>query len=400
MKILAISYLFPNSEYPNYGIFVLNRLKAVQKYHEIKVVNPIPWFPFSNRFKRYRNFNRIPFKETINGIPVYHPRFFIVPGIFTFIHAFTFLLAVFPLCLRLKKRYLFEIIDLHWTYPDLLTGFILAKFFKLKHLVTVRGKEALLWNFKNEIYKKEASIRALILKQLICRVDFLIVLSNELKSLCVSTGVSSQKIAVIPNGVDHCIFFYKDKENCRIKLGLRKDQKIILMVGALIYGKGFDRVLKIFPEVLKAYPDCVLKIIGSEGPAGDYRDELNELVIKHNLEKKVDFIGQVKNHDLVLWYNAADLFCLPSRSEGSPNVLSEALACGCPSVATNVGSVSEILTEKKMGIITEIEKGQLLLDILFCIGNDFDRKKISKSMHQYNWDWCAQRVNKIYRQLS
>ena len=49
MRVLAMSYLFPNSIYPNSGVFVLNRLKAILNYHEVKVINPIPWFPAASR---------------------------------------------------------------------------------------------------------------------------------------------------------------------------------------------------------------------------------------------------------------------------------------------------------------------------------------------------------------
>jgi len=401
MRILVISYLFPNRIYPNHGIFVLNRLKAVQAYCDIKVINPIPFFPFSTRFRRYKDFNKIPYIEIIEGIEVYHPRFFIIPRFFKWLDAITFAIATVPLAIKIKKVYPFDIIDLHWTYPDILSGYILSKIFKKKLLITVRGKEALnLFPTESDgsIYCEENSLRTRILKYLLPKANFVITLSKELETLCLAYGISSQIVRTITNGVDNVAFHYLDKEKCRLKLDLSKDKRIILSVGSLIYGKGFDRIISIFPDILNHYPDSEFYIIGSEGPAGSYKKELLELISLYGLKDNVKLIGHVDNHDLLLWYNAADIFCLASRGEGSPNVLTEALACGCPSVATDVGSVSEIICQDFMGIVVNNEK-LLLKAILSAFSKQYDRKVISDFMRQYDWDWCARNVIQIYHRL-
>ena len=79
LKVLALSYLFPNRNKPDHGIFVLNRLKALSQYVDIKVINPIPWFPGQNLFDRYQHRSDIPLQDIIGGLDVYHPRFFSVP---------------------------------------------------------------------------------------------------------------------------------------------------------------------------------------------------------------------------------------------------------------------------------------------------------------------------------
>lgn len=389
-KILAVSYLFPNKEYPNYGIFVLNRLKAINKYCDVKVINPIPWFPFCSRLSRYKNYCQIPKKEVIDGIEVFHPRFLIIPRYFKFLDALTFCLAVIPLAWKIRKKYLYDIIDLHWTYPDLLSGYILSKITKKKQIVTIRGKEAL--------HPDNYFIRSII-KHLISKSDFVISLSKELRNICLSYGVILQKSSIVSNGVDVETFRFLDKEICRAKLGLRKNERIILTIGSLIYRKGFDSIIKIFPEIIKRYPDTSLYIIGSEGPEGDYKKELNEIIIQNNLQKNVHFAGQVANSDLVEWYNSADIFCLASRGEGSPNVLLEALACGCPTVSTDIGSTPEILTEEFMGIITKNSSSHLLQGLKQILSRVYEREKSSNYMRQYDWDWCAKQVVSLYRKV-
>ena len=173
MKILALSYLYPNSLYPHYGIFVHNRLKAVSKYHEVKVINPIPWFPGCGRLARYKNYDKIPLEENIDGIDVYHPRFFVIPKLFKFIDAFTYKAAVMPLVEKIYKSYPFDLVDLHWTYPDLPTGTALKKKYRKKMVVTLRGKEA--------FHIGEGKVREILIRKNLGQADAVICLSGELQ---------------------------------------------------------------------------------------------------------------------------------------------------------------------------------------------------------------------------
>ena len=391
MRILAISYLFPNGQYPNYGIFVLNRLKAINRYYDVKVINPIPWFPFSTFLERYKNYHRIPKREVIEGIEVFHPRFLIIPRFLKLIKIISFFAAVFPLAAKIKKEFPFDILDIHWTFPDLPTGRLIAEYYKKKQLITLRGKEALFSN--GTLYYKKVII------PLIGKSDAIISLSRELADICVAEAVPQEKIHIVRNGVNVTTFYFQEKTKCRERLGLPQNERIVLSVGSLIYGKGHDRIIRIFPEILKRYPDASLYIVGSIGPEGNYRKELFELVKKYSLTGKVRFTGAVKNTDLLLWYNAADIFCLASRGEGSPNVLSEALACGCPSISTDVGAVSEILQNESMGKVIPNNDQSLLPGLLDVLDREYDREMISFVMKKYDWDWCAKKVIKVYKEV-
>ena len=200
MKILALSYLYPNSQYPHYGIFVHNRLKAVSRYHEVKVINPIPWFPGCGRLSRYRNYNAIPAHEIIDGLEVFHPRFPIIPRFCKSLDALTYRAAVMPLAARLRQTYPFDLIDLHWTYPDLPTGTALKKKYGKKMVVTLRGKEA--------FHRGEGPIREALIRSHLLQADGVISLSRELQDMAVEVGVDSGRCHVIRNGVDTSKFYY------------------------------------------------------------------------------------------------------------------------------------------------------------------------------------------------
>ncbi|MDU0356364.1 hypothetical protein RS130_22935 [Paraglaciecola aquimarina] len=74
-RILAISYLFPNCNQPNHGVFVLNRLKAMSRYADITVINPIPNSPLHGFIGKFAVLKDIPEKEELGGLSVHHPRF-------------------------------------------------------------------------------------------------------------------------------------------------------------------------------------------------------------------------------------------------------------------------------------------------------------------------------------
>lgn len=396
--VLVISYLFPNSVYPGFGIFVFKRLKAVSKYKNVMVINPVPWFPFSRFIKRYRNFHLITEKEVIDGLEVYHPRFFVIPGYFKFLDSITFLISVLPLAYRIKKKFELELVDIHWTYPDILSGHVLSKLCKVKYAVTIRGKAALNIFLKNGMTNsigQEFSIRTLILNFFLRRADSVICVSKELADLSENIGVSSKRIQVISNGVDPDTFYRMDKELSREKLGLELKRPIILSVGNLIYGKGFDRVL----SAMKDLPDLTYYIAGSTGPAGDYEKQIRLKIKDLCLESRVVLLGQLNQDELRVWYNAADLFCLPSRSEGSPNVLNEALACGCPCLATCVGTVPQIIDNEKYGLVVSNSAGGIQNGLSKIQSMSFNREEIAQNFKRLSWDRCAQDVVGNYAKI-
>jgi glycosyltransferase involved in cell wall biosynthesis len=117
----------------------------------------------------------------------------------------------------------------------------------------------------------------------------------------------------------------------------------LVAAGRLSFQKGFDRLLQAFPALLAKKPDSRLWILGQ----GELENSLSSSIRQKGLEDKVRLVGFQSNP--YRWFKHADLFVLPSRFEGLPNTLLEALACGCPVVALrHPGGTEEIL--QKLGI--------------------------------------------------
>ena len=387
-KILAISYLFPNCNQPNHGIFVLNRLIAMSKYADVTVINPIPDSPLHRFINKFNVLKSIPEKEALGGITVYHPRFLSIPGFLKSIEINTYKRAVDRVIQQIGVD--FDLVDLHWTFPDLPTGYHLRQKYQVPFNVTLRGMEA--------FHFQDKDIRQKIVAKYLREANQVISLSEEMAVAADKIAQTAKRTTLIRNGVDTNKFYYLDKTDCRDKLGLNQSQQIILGVGALIKRKGFDLVMKALAVLIQQakFSNLLFYILGAEGAEGDYRSELKNYVRQHGLENHVVFQGAVLNQDLVTWYNAVDVFCLPSRGEGSPNVLTEALACGTPAIASKVGSVPEIMvSEPNLGVVFEYENVLQIVEALEqLLVVEFDRKKSAQQFSKYTWDWCAQQVMK------
>ena len=118
----------------------------------------------------------------------------------------------------------------------------------------------------------------------------------------------------------------------------------------LIEGKGLQYVIPKLNEIKKiANKEIHLTIVG-EGP---YRNELERITQDSNADAMVSFCGFKKKEDLIPYYQNADIFILPSLSEGMPNVVLEAMASGLPVVMTPCGGSKELIDDN--GFVVDIE---------------------------------------------
>jgi len=141
----------------------------------------------------------------------------------------------------------------------------------------------------------------------------------------------------------------KEKSELRDRIGCNDQTRILLSVGRLSYEKGHADLVQSFPEIRDLVGDLPLRLlIVGEGPE---RPRIEKLCRSLNLSNVVTLVGQ--QHSIDPYYAIADLFVLPSLSEGCPNVLLEAMAAGIPVVATEVGGVPEIATNGKDAILVK-----------------------------------------------
>ncbi|MGH8064836.1 MAG: glycosyltransferase family 4 protein [Candidatus Entotheonellia bacterium] len=386
MKALVLTSLYPNNISPSHGVFIKERMRHVAKLDgcHIKVVAPVPYFPPLKVSSRWR-FSQVRRHEIIDGLEVFHPRYFITPKVGMTSYGLTMFLSLLPLVKRIQRDFDFDVIDSHFVYPDGFAAILLGRVLRRPVVVSARGSDI-------NLYAEFPLIRRL-LRYTLRQAHKVIAVSRALKEAMMRLGIGEEKIAVIPNGVDLHKFYPFPKEEARRQLGLPHG-RVLLSVGNLLPLKGFDLFIKAFKILLdeRRETNLHLVIVGE----GEARRELSELVVALNLDDRVRLVGEVAHDELYRWYSAADLFCLLSSREGWPNVLLEALACGTPVVATAVGGIPEIMSSRGIGLLTQRSAPAIAAAMAVALDRAWDAKVIRHYAREHTWDRAALAIFRIF----
>jgi len=377
MDVLTLTTLYPNALQPRHGIFVRNRLCAIDALEgfERRVVAPVPHCPLvsmvSDRYKLYEN---MPAQETRDGVKVYHPKYFTLPGVSFFDNAISMAKAAESIIEQLyPDNEQFDLIDGQYLYPDGVAAYHFARKHGKPLILTARGSDVNYW-------MKQKKARSQILEA-IEYADQVICVSAALKKSLLEHGIDENKLSVVINGVDPTCF------NANVAANPLREE-YYLSVGNLIPLKGHDITLNAF----EGLPRKRLIIVGD----GEQRENLKKQAINLGIQKRVQFIKHLEQDKLAEFYAGATATILMSSMEGMPNVVLESLAVGTPVIASDVGGISEVVN-KDNGILLKGRYEYELIDALNNIGSlDRSREQISNTVEQYRWSDVAQNQFEIY----
>ncbi len=387
MRFLVFTTLYPNAQMPAHGIFVENRLRAFLQRHkaDVRVIAPVPWFPFGHKaFGKYGCWARTPHRETRHGIEVFHPRYAIPPKI-----GMNTAPQALARCFRAEIKeatrdgWDFDFIDAHYFYPDGVAAATVAKEISKPLVITARGSDITL-------LAQHARPRAQILKAAL-GADAIITVAAALKDELVKLGAPAQKIHVLRNGVDLEAFTPGDRKAARA--ALRVCGPVIVSAGHLIARKGHDLVI----DALRHIPDATLLIVGD----GAERMRLERQVKSAGLGSRVRFLGPVAPEKMPEIYRAADILALASSREGWPNVLLEAMACGAPCVATDVGGSAEVIREPAAGrIVVERTPDAIAREINALLTHPPGAAQTRAYAERHSWDGTTDAMATIASELT
>ncbi len=389
MKILVLSNLFPNRKDPAHGIFIKNRVMQYRNHgHELTVFVPIAWTPGLQKIIGTFDFNGFTYQDNIEGTKVVYFKYFHLPKVGMLLQPFSIYISAYFLIKKYGKHFCFNLIDAHYLYPDGVAAAILSKKLNLALIQSARGSDInIFFGFR---ITKFMIVRSLTFSNKIVTV------SEGLKKILIQNGIDNDKIHVIPNGVDHTKF-YPIMPLILKRSGNAHRTKRILMVGHLKEQKGQDLLIKVLRQMddLNLPYRIVAYFIG-HGP-------LENLIIREakvkNCRNRIVLVGTVLNDQLVRWYNRMDLLCLLSESEGSPNVILEAISCGLPVLATDVGDLRNIVTER-IGVIIENREIRTISSALqYMLNTQWNRQYIATYSARFNWQMVSRETNNIIKSI-
>ena len=192
----------------------------------------------------------------------------------------------------------------------------------------------------------------------------LVTVSEKTRRLALAEGVKAERISVIQNGIAPMLFEGEHRLEVRRDAGIGADDPFLLAVGRLVPVKAHEVLISAMSAVLKEFPNAKLGICGD----GVLRPNLEAQIKLLDLESAVKLFGEQGNVAKFLF--SADVFVLPSRSEGLPMALLEAMSAGLPVVATGLDGVAEVVLEGEHGLFAPIDDSDALANVILQLLRD------------------------------
>lgn len=281
-----------------------------------------------------------------------------------------------------------DIVHCHWTISGLV-AYLATRLWRGRPLVlSVRG---------SDIHLVERGLVAQLHRRIYACMDVVVAVSEDIADKLEAHGVSRAKIRVVPNGVDRR-FHPGDRAALRRRLDLPAAEFIVVFVGLLVPVKGLDVLIEALARLGGEKPLCVL--VGD----GPLRLDLQRQAERLGIGDRLRLVGRQSSQDIPDWMVAADMLVLPSRSEGRPNVVLEAQACGIPVVATAVGGTPELVRNGVTGLLVDVDDAEglaLAIDRVRSDGamRDHIVRAGREQAQQLTWAASAGQMAAIYREL-
>jgi len=385
VRLLTYTNLYPGADHPRHGIFVEERLRHLVASGDVTAsvcalrpqnsANPFRFFGRSINLGT----------ELRHGISVNYATVPSLPLITNWVDPLLWANATQDVV----EKQIGEIgrgvvIDAHFLYPDGVAAVILGRRLGLPVVLSARGSDV---NIKceNPIMRRWVRWAAI-------HCSALITVSQALANRLTGLGITAKTIVALPNGVDLNKFRWTPSKRCFP--GIKAAKTILLSAGHLLEAKGHHIAIQALPDL----PDTHLLIVGE----GSYEQALRSQTVQLEVADRVHFLGYVPHTEMAEVFSKADFTILASENEGMPNVVLESLACGTRVIATNVGGVSEVLTEAVAGELMKSRDAAALRDSLTTLQASEHSRDATRLFATLNLDWSntVERQQALYERIA
>lgn len=245
------------------------------------------------------------------------------------------------------------------------------------------------WGQGSDIYLPGRFTR-MTSKPIIQNADAVLALTKDMRQKM--QGIYDRDISIVPNGVELERFKIPPRDK------RKDDAKAVIFVGRLHPLKGVQYLIEAMVIVHQELPDVKLVVVGD----GIERAKLEKFAEELNLNGCIQFTGQLPQESIPRLMHQAEVFVLPSISEGFGIVNLEAMAAGLPIVATNVGGIPDVIEEGVNGFLINAKNSdEIAGKLLILLQDDGMRKEISVNnkwkAELYAWDKITAKVETEYK---
>lgn len=369
MRLLIVTSQFPIAGEPNRGRPIHQTVRELSKLADVRVLSPVARYP---RWATPRSY-LFRAADPAHTVPDCDVRYVEYPALPLLTRPFNGWLCARTLHAPLRA-FAPDVVLSYWLYPDAFGAMHAARRAGLPLVVGARG---------SDLRVRDAISRRLT-RPVLHAAQRILVVSEDLGRVAARDyDADPARIRAIPNGCDATIFHPRDRGEARVALGIDADAELVVYVGRLVPEKGLRELLDAMALLAPQRPKLQLALVG-EGPM---RTGL-ETRIAADPTLRVHLAGAQGPHEVARWMAASDLVTLPSYSEGHPNVLVEALACGRPVVATPVGGIPEVVDAECGLLVAARDPDALAAGLRDALDRRWDDDALSRRFSR-GWDAVA-----------
>jgi glycosyltransferase involved in cell wall biosynthesis len=380
LKIAVVTRYFPSSAEPWQGRSAYQTLRLIAREADVRVFYPNASYP-SLLKPRSRSYQKL---DSSYSPPDMKVNYYDYPALPMVSRPFNGWLAARVL-LPHVRRFAPDLIFSCFLYPD---GYAALKIGKALSVPVVTQ------SIGSDINRIGDPISALHTRTVLREADFLVTVSDDLRKKAVSMGASPEKSRAIVNGCDLSVFHVRDRLEARQKLRIDPAAEAVVYIGRMDVKKGLRELVEASASLHSERPNLHVYLVG-EGPD---RPLIESVIQGNNAAGYIHVLPACAFDDVAVWMAAADLVTLPSYMEGCPNVVLEALACGRPVVATNVGGIPEIMSDKCGRLVPPREPLALAQALAFVLDAAWDAAAIS-ARGSRSWSDVAAELLAIFESL-
>ena len=375
--MLVFTNLYPSVREPTRGLFNLNTFRALANLCTVRVVAPVAaWKRLLHPADLFQTVS-----DSREGIPATYPTYSAVPRLAPEWSAEAVYRSVRTHVAEIRKTFPFDAIVATFAYPDVVVGARLATDARCPLVAIVLGSDI-------NVLAQRPSLRGPI-RDALLQASNVISVSAGLRDRVIELGIPADRIVVQHNGVDGGRFILRDRNDARRRLGIDENRSQICFVGNLVPEKGPDVLVEALGRSELGGLNARVTFIGE----GGLKDELRARTAALGLRDRVSFLGRLPPDEVALRISASDVLCLPSRREGCPNVVLEALASGRPVVAASVGGVPELLHDGNGVMVPPADPPALAAAIANALQRSWDPVALRATVPSLSWDDMGQALH-------
>ncbi len=327
MRVAVVTRYFPSSGEPAQGRSLYETLRIVSRSAEVRVFYPNAAYP---RFlqPRSRSYDKLDLAFRPSDVSVSYFNYSALP------------LISRPLNGWMAARTLLP--QVRAFAPDLVFGcFLYPEGYAALRIARSLGVPGAVMSIGSDLNRIGGSLSARHTRTVLSEADAIVAVCEDLRKTAVALGAPAAKTRAILNGCDLEVFRPGDRSQARERLGIDPTCEAVVYVGRMDLNKGLHELVEAAAALHVNRPRLHCYLVGR----GPDRTAIEEAIRNRGAGGFVHLVPGCAFEEVAGWMTAADVVTLPSYMEGCPNVILEALACGRPVVASNVGGIPEILND-------------------------------------------------------